>query len=71
MNPGDLIIADDDGVIVVRKAEAADVLAKSQKRDADEAEKRKVLASGKLGLDIYKMRERLAERGLRYVKSED
>jgi 4-hydroxy-4-methyl-2-oxoglutarate aldolase len=69
VNPGDLVIADDDGVVVVRKSEAADILAKSQKRDADEAEKRKVLQSGKLGLDIYKMRERLAERGLKYVKS--
>jgi 4-hydroxy-4-methyl-2-oxoglutarate aldolase len=71
VNAGDLIIADDDGVVVVRKEEAADILAKSQKRDADEAEKRKVLQTGKLGLDIYKMRERLAERGLKYVKSEE
>ncbi len=71
VNAGDLVIADDDGIVVVRKAEAADILAKSQKRDADEAEKRKILQTGKLGLDIYKMRERLAERGLKYVKSQD
>jgi 4-hydroxy-4-methyl-2-oxoglutarate aldolase len=71
VNPGDLVIADDDGVVVVRKGEAADILAKSQKRDADEADKRKILQTGKLGLDIYKMRERLAERGLKYLKSQD
>jgi len=71
VNPGDLVIADDDGVVVVRKSEAAAVLAVSQKRDADEAEKRKILQTGKLGLDIYKMRERLTEKGLKYVKSEE
>lgn len=71
VNAGDLIVADDDGIVVVRKAEAADILVKSQKREADEAEKRKTLQSGKLGLDLYKMRERLAERGLKYVKSQD
>lgn len=71
VNAGDLIIADDDGVVVVRRDEAKDVLAKSQKRISDEADKRAILAAGKLGLDLYKMREKLAEKGLKYVKASD
>ena len=64
---GDVIVADDDGVVVVKRAEAADVLAAAEKRTADEEAKRKRLAAGELGLDIYGMRPRLAEKGLKYV----
>lgn len=64
---GDVIVADDDGVVVVRRRDAAKVLAAARDRIAKEEEKRTRLAAGELGLDIYKMRERLAEKGLKYV----
>lgn len=67
VNPGDVIVADDDGVCVVRREEAAEVLAKARERMAKEEEKRRRLAAGELGLDIYNMRPRLAEKGLKYV----
>ncbi|MEE7441915.1 4-carboxy-4-hydroxy-2-oxoadipate aldolase/oxaloacetate decarboxylase [Methylobacterium oryzae] len=67
VRPGDAIVADDDGVVVVSHAEAAEVAAKADSRAANEEAKRTRLASGELGLDIYAMREPLATAGLEYL----
>jgi len=67
VDPGDAVVADDDGVVIVPKKDCVETAQKAQKRFDDEDGKRKRLAAGELGLDMYNMREGLAKAGLRYV----
>jgi 4-hydroxy-4-methyl-2-oxoglutarate aldolase len=67
VNPGDVVVADDDGVVVVRREVAADVLKKSKAREERETRSRRRYRNGELGLDVNDMRERLARKGLTYV----
>ncbi len=71
VNPGDVIVADDDGVVVVERLEAADVLASSKQREEKEANSRRRYAAGELSLDIYSMRPTLKEKGLRYLHGDE
>jgi 4-hydroxy-4-methyl-2-oxoglutarate aldolase len=71
VRPGDVVVADDDGVVVVQREDAETVLKAAQDREASEAAKRPRLNGGELGLDIYGMRDRLDARGVRYVDYEE
>ena len=71
VSPGDIVVADDDGVVVVKRDDAEAVLKTAHEREANEVDKRRRLEDGELTLDIYDMRDRLAEMGLRYVSADD
>jgi 4-hydroxy-4-methyl-2-oxoglutarate aldolase len=66
VHPGDLVVADDDGIVVVARASAEDILGKSLAREEKETATRARLRAGELGLDLYEMRDRLRRKGLVY-----
>jgi 4-hydroxy-4-methyl-2-oxoglutarate aldolase len=67
VNPGDVVVADDDGVVIVPRDVAQQAADAAEARESNEAGKRKRLAAGELGIDIYSMREPLAKAGLKYI----
>jgi 4-hydroxy-4-methyl-2-oxoglutarate aldolase len=67
INPGDLIVADDDGVVVVRRKDAANILQASREREDKEAKSRQRYLRGELSLDVAAMRAKLTEKGLKYL----
>jgi 4-hydroxy-4-methyl-2-oxoglutarate aldolase len=67
VEPGDVVVADDDGVVIVPRVRAAEVLEASRAREAKEAASRQRYAAGELSLDVNDMRDALANKGLRYV----
>jgi 4-hydroxy-4-methyl-2-oxoglutarate aldolase len=69
VNPGDVVVADDDGVVIVARSEVRAVTAKSREREEKEAKNRELLSKGQLGIDIYGMRPKLKDKGLRYMAS--
>ena len=71
VNPGDVVVADDDGVVIVARAEVRAVTGKSREREDKEAASREKLSKGDLGIDLYGMRAKLKERGIRYVANPD
>ena len=71
INPGDLVVADDDGVVVVPRREAARIFAASRAREEKEESNRARFKAGELGLDLYKMREKLRDKGLKYIDAPD
>ena len=71
VNPGDAVVGDDDGVVIVPRPEIERVIAASQERETREAQVRSRLAAGELGLDIYNMRPKLEQLGLKYVDAKE
>ena len=69
VEPGDVVVADDDGVVIVRREHVRSIVESSRKRADLEEQKRQRLAAGELGLDIYTMRQKLSDRGLIYYDS--